>query len=96
MQREAAAVNGEIVSESDSDHPDDYIPDDVTATTLRKKVAAIRQKCRRDCAKALSKRNSLQRKKSKKVSRILSDFPDIGKEIEDFVSERSVGADAWC
>ena len=33
--------------------------------------------------------------RSKKVVGILADYPDIGKEIEDFVSARSVGADAW-
>lgn len=88
-------MNGDIVSESDSDHPDDYIHNERMASALRKKVAAIHQKCRRDRAKAIAERNFLQRKRSKKISRILSDYPGIGKEIEDFVSERSVGADAW-
>ena len=94
-QREAAAVNGEIVSESDSDHPDDYIHSERMASALRKKVKAICRKCRRDRAKAIVDRNFLQHKRSKKVSGILADYPEIGKEIEEFVSERSVGADAW-
>ncbi len=93
--REAAALNGEIVSESDTDNPDDYFHSDRVSAVLRKKVIAVRRKCQRDRAKAVAERNLLQRKRTKKVSGILADYPDIGKRIEEFVSERSVGADAW-
>lgn len=37
----------------------------------------------------------LKRKVSKKVSRIVQQFPNIGKDIEQFVQSRRVGADAW-
>jgi hypothetical protein len=32
---------------------------------------------------------------SAKVKRIVTQFPDIGKTIENFLEQRSVGADAW-
>ena len=37
----------------------------------------------------------MSRRRSKKVGTIISQFPNIGKDIEDFVKERGAGADAW-
>ena len=91
---EAAAFNGDIVSESEQDDPDDYLKQD-SKLALMKKIKYIRQKAQRDKAKAIAQRRFLMRKRSKKVSKILRDFPDIGKEIEQYVEQRSVGADAW-
>ena len=34
-------------------------------------------------------------KKSKRVSKVLEQYPDIGKVIESFVQESSIGADTW-
>ena len=65
------------------------------AVVLKKKIAAIRCKCHRDRAEAVAQKNYLGRKRNKKTVGILAKFPDIGKEIECFVEERSVGADAW-
>ncbi len=83
------------MSESDSDNPDNYLHSDKANAVLKKKVAAIHRKCRRDRAKALAEKNFLGRKWSNKVKGILADFPLIGKTMEDFVQEISVGADAW-
>lgn len=49
--REGAALNGEVVSESDSDDPDDYTDNDRAKAVLKKKIQAIRRKCRRDRVK---------------------------------------------
>ena len=56
---------------------------------------ALRRKSSRDKAKAIAERKFLYRKASRKVSGILMECPDIGQKIEEFVKERSVGADAW-
>ena len=40
-------------------------------------------------------RRFLSRKVSKAVRGVLLECPNIGKDIETFVSERNVGADAW-
>ena len=97
--REAAAINGNVVSESEVENPDSYLEansDTPERTTLlHQKIAYIRRKARRDRAKAIAERNFLARKRSKKVHGIVDKFPGIGKEIERFVEERSVGADRW-
>ena len=98
-QREASAFNGSILSESESDNPDDYLTlslhSSQAKTLIQKKIKAIRRKSQRDKAKAIAEKNFLNRKKSKKVKSIAIQFPDIGKTIENFVEQRSVGADAW-
>ena len=87
------------MSESDSDNPDDYtgIPalTSERAKVLIKKVAAIRPKNRRERIKMLSEKRFLLRKRSKKVKGILHDHPNIGKVMEEFIEQRSIGADAW-
>ena len=94
--RDADALNGDMVSESDSNSPDAYLPDREASLALKKRLTAIRRKCARDDrAKAIAQKNYLRRKSNKKVTGIISKFPQIGKEIEQFVQDRSVGADAW-
>ncbi len=43
----------------------------------------------------MAEQNFLSRKVSRKVKGILDQFPNIGKEIEAFVEESNVGAEAW-
>ncbi len=43
----------------------------------------------------MAEQNFLSRKVSRKVRGILDQFPNIGKEIEAFVEESNVGAEAW-
>ena len=93
--RETDALNGDIVSESDSDNPDAYLPGGDAALALKTRIATIRRKCARERAKAIAQKNYLRRKRNKKVTGILAKFPQIGKEIKQFVQDRSVGADAW-
>ena len=83
-QRKVSAFNGNILSESESDNADDI-----------QKIKAIHRKSQREKAKAITENNFLNRKKSKKVKRFVTQFTDIGKTIENFVEQRSVGADAW-
>ena len=98
-EREAAAMNGDVVSESEVENPDSYLKANSDtperATLLRQKIAYIRRKARRDRAKVIAEQKFLARKRSKKVCGIVDKFPGIGKEIEHFVEERSVGADRW-
>ena len=95
QDRQVESLNGYIVSESDSDNPDSYLPGGDAGSALRKRLAAIRRKCRRDCAKAISQKNYLRRKRNKKLSGIVHRYPQIGKEMGKFVTDRSIGADAW-
>ena len=99
LKSEHAALDGDIVSESDDENADDYLElslqSDRAKQLIQKKTKSLRRKASRDKAKAIAERKFLNRKTSKKVSRILNECPDIGQKIEEFVKERSVGADAW-
>lgn len=93
-------LNGEIVSESESDDPDAYLGIRDAASPegkalIVKKRKAIRRRAKRRQEKVIAEKRFLSSKVSKRVSRIVEDFPNIGKEIEEFVSQHSVGADAW-
>lgn len=90
---------GEVVSESDSENPDDYLGansnKEKLETLVKQNVAQLRRKAHRDCAKRIPGNNFLNHRRSKKVSGILKSCPNIGKEIEQFVKDRSIAADAW-
>ena len=93
-ERIVRSVNGEIVSETESDNPIDYI--EMSRTSLiEKKRRAIQTRARRQRAKLIAQQRFLSRKVGKRISKILADCPDIGKVMESFVEEHNVGADAW-
>ena len=75
QKREAAAINGDVVSESESDNPDDYIGNDQKKALLKKKIRAILLKCRRDRMKLVAETHFLERKAAKKVHGILAQYP---------------------
>ena len=100
QSRMARIVNGEIVSESDSDDPESYVGiseplSESGKALIVKKRRAIQRRCKRKQEKAIAERHFLSRKGSTRVSKILKDCPDIGETIEAFVREHQVGADAW-
>ena len=89
--RECHALDGLIVTESDSAGPFD--PSDNEA--VKRKVAAIKRSVRRRRAKCIAKQDFLGRRKSKNLHTIIHSYPDIGSTIEKFVESCNVGADAW-
>ena len=101
QRRLQAVINGEIVSESESDHPDDYDYASLVGNKEKTKelakiqLRAIRRRNKRDAVKLISQRRLLSRKVSRRIKGILHDYPNIGKVMEEFVEQRSVGADAW-
>ena len=56
--REAASFNGEVVSEWESENPDDYIDSERAKAVLKKKFKAIRLKCHRDRMKLVAQRRA--------------------------------------
>ena len=62
---------------------------------LEKRIQSIKRRFRYSKAKQIAEKNFLSRKTGSKVRGIISDCPDIGRVIEDFVQERNIGADAW-
>ena len=57
--REAAAFNGQVVSESESDNPDNFLDHESAKRILKQKIQAIRRKCRRKRIKLVAKRRFL-------------------------------------
>ena len=55
----------------------------------------IKRKEKRQLACLKAERRLLKRKLPKRVSQIVNKFPNIGKDIEEFVRSNKVGADAW-
>ena len=92
-KRLARAVNNEIVTDSESDNPDDYVGisdghlDEKTRNLIEKKRKAIQRRAKRTLIKTLAEKRFLSRKVSKRVSTILRDCPDIGEQIESFVKD---------
>ena len=100
QNRIARAVNGEIVSESESDCPEAYVgvSDPLSCAgkeLIAKKRTMIQRRARRRREKAIADQHFLSRKVSKRANGILQKFPNIGETIEHFVQEHQVGADAW-
>ena len=53
-----------------------------------------RKRDRRWFLKIVEERSVLKRKVPTHASRLLKEFPNLGKDIEDFVQDNQVGADA--
>ena len=99
-ERDARATNGEIVTGTESEDTEAYfdLSDPLSKEgkqVIIKRRTAIKRRARRLKAKRLAEKRLLSRKPSKHTSKVLSDCPDIGQTIEDFVSAANVGADQW-
>ena len=99
-KKQAAAMNGDIITDSDSDDGELYVGltsarSEKAKVVIKKRVQTIRRKARYMKAKLFAERHFLARKQSRSVRGILKDHPDIGSVIEEFVKERNIGADAW-
>ena len=99
-ERDARATNGEIVTGTESEVTEAYfdLSDPLSKEgkqVIIKRRTAIKRRARRLKAKRLAEKRLLSRKPSKHTSKVLSDCPDIGQMIEDFVSAANVGADQW-
>ena len=98
--RTAAMLNGEIVTDSESDNAEDYVELQSIAcekaqTIIVRKRKSLARRVRRQKAKTIAESRFLSRKVSHKVKTDVDRFPDIGQSIEAFVSECNVSADAW-
>lgn len=100
--RQADALNGVIVSDSESEDPDAYLGlSHLSSDRVRALIATKRQRIRNRGrylkAKYIAQKKLLCRKTScsRSVSTILKKFPNIGDVMEEFVEERNIGADSW-
>ena len=103
MKERERESTGDIVSDSESDDPELYVDFD-NANNLRDpklrdlvnhKRKLLRKKARRRINKEMAERSLLRRKVPRKASKLLRKYPNLGKDIESFVRDNRVGADAW-
>ena len=93
--------SSEITSESESSEAEIWALgvtsalDERGKILIRKRRAAMRRKTARTIKKRLAEKRLSGRRRSKKVGTLISQFPNIGKDIDDFVKESGAGADAW-
>lgn len=83
-----------LAIDSDSGNPDDWLTQDLKDQVKRKRQL-LRRKTKRIIAFKKADQKLLQRKVPKAVSKVRTKFPNMGKDIEEFVRSRKVGADAW-
>ncbi len=93
-------AHGSVNTDSESDDPEDYIGIPSTSTKkatekVRKLSTTIYRRTKRSIAKKIATQSLLKRRQPKAVSRILKQYPDIGKVMEEYVHANLVGADAW-
>ena len=101
-EREALAFSGQVVSDSEEDNDNDEqyigltdINDPRVKALYLRYHSSIQRHARYLRNKVIAEHNFLCKKRSQKVSKIISDCDNIGKVIEEFVEERNIGADAW-
>ena len=85
--------------ESESD-PEEWVSvknlkSDKIPALVKKQIKKRRRKKQRLISKEMAEKRLLKRKLPKVVGRVLNNYPNIGKDIEQYVSERRVGADQW-
>ena len=100
-RRVADAINGDIVTDSESGDDPDVVSkastpfDESVKSLIMKKRSSIKLHASRAKAIQVAKQNFLHRKVSRKTKGIVKEYPDIGEKIEQFVKSNNVGADQW-
>lgn len=89
-------------TDSESDNPEDWVNISQTKSlceNFKKKIAKqkgiISRWKKRRVAKIVASKCLLRRKVPPRVSKTLSKYPNIGKDIERFARDNRIGADSW-
>ena len=91
--RISSAINGDIVSESESDTANLSSPE--VKSLVAKKRRYLLQKFRRRKARLIAEQRYLSCSIGKKTNTIWDKHPNIGSDIESFVRSCDIGADRW-
>ena len=87
-------------TDSESDNPEEWadvvdVLSEEAKSLIEKHRKILKRKVARRIAKETTMCSLLKRKLPNKVCNILTRFPNIGKDIEEFVRDKKVGADQW-
>ena len=93
-------IHDQSQTDSESDDPEAWVGVQNVLSPkgqalIRKQRAIIQRQAKRQINKEIATTHILRRKRSKKVSRTLAKYPNIGRDIEEYVKSRRVGADQW-
>lgn len=99
-QEDKVDDHDQIKTDSESDDPEAWVGvQDVKSSRgralIKKHRPIIQRKAKRDINKEIAAGDVLRKENSKKVSRILAKYPNSGRNIEEYVQSRRVGADQW-
>lgn len=101
LERERAAQE-DIQSDSDSDDPEQWTnlrAHDLRSEKMKEVIdqqrRIFKKRARRRYLKEVATKSLLKRKVPKRASKLLKKYPNLGKDIESFVHENRIGADAW-
>jgi hypothetical protein len=93
----------DIVSESESDDPELYAEvrsiedfrDPKVKELFTHKRRLLKKKAKRKCFKEITERALMNRHVPKRASKLLKQYPNLGRDIEAFVTDNRIGAGAW-
>ena len=93
-ERQKKLHDGSRIIDDDSGNPDDLLTQSIEVQ-VKKQQRLLKRQTKRILVSNKVEQRLLKRKVPKAVSRVLRKFPNIGRDIEEFVRSRKVGADAW-
>ena len=102
ITRHHVRTRNEVVSDSESDDPEDWVrlrKSTVETKEMKEKIRKQRniflKRRKRLIAKEVTQRCLLKRRLPKRVSKTLLKYPQIGADIEAYARENRIGADSW-
>ena len=102
MKKQPLMIEGEeVVSETENEYqgPETIASQPLLSEERKQEIQvarrAIRQRAKRIATKDRASQSVLKRRIPKRVSKVIQQHPTIGKDIEEFVKSKRVGADAW-
>ena len=92
--------SGFVQTDSESDDSEDWTKikseqNQALQKKIRQKTAAFQKLKKRLLAKEVANKSFLKRRVPKSVSKTISKFPNIGKDIEEYAKDCRIGADSW-
>ena len=93
----------DINSDSESDDPEEYaaikftgnLNDPTLRRLVKRKRNILKRKAKRLFHREIAERAILKRRVPPRASKLLKKYPNLGKDIDQFVRDNRVGADAW-
>lgn len=93
-ERQKAMQDEAWITDCDSGNPDDLLTKELK-DQVKQQRQTLKRKVKRILAHRKAEQRLLKRQLAKRFSKILTKFPNIGRDIEEFVRSSKVGADAW-